>query len=246
MNTLKQNNFGALSRAYSAARRGYPDEVFTYIASLIGEGGKRILDLGCGTGIATRQLAEFNFAPVGADKDEKMLAVARESDDGIVYIHAESSALPFDNNTFDAVTAFTAFHWFADDESTQEIKRVLKEGGVFFAIFKRQSKAHQRKEYTDLIAKYTGGFYDSAKDYFPEEVLSRNGFREVNKKSYYAEERYTIDEALIFNQSTSYWNLVSEDQRPALLDELRAYYAENLIEGFVVRYRENEIVYGYK
>lgn len=52
-----KSEFGKLSQAYSVARLDYPQEVIDYVISFAYKDAK-ILDLGCGTGIATRQLAQ--------------------------------------------------------------------------------------------------------------------------------------------------------------------------------------------
>ena len=50
-------NFGKLRKAYDSGRHDYPQEVMDCILSLAGASSK-VLDVGCGTGIATRQLAQ--------------------------------------------------------------------------------------------------------------------------------------------------------------------------------------------
>ncbi len=91
------------------------------------------LDLGCGTGISTRQLKENGFGVYGADKDLVMLEAAHREDTSISYFHVAADKLPFGSGYFDIVAAFTAFHWFNDEGSLIEIKRVLKQDGIFFA-----------------------------------------------------------------------------------------------------------------
>src|SRR3989344_786630 len=135
----KKGNFGVLVKQYDAARRGYPDSVFNFLRKLSPTKRPNILDIGCGTGIATRQLKQQGFAVVGADKDQRMIKVAKQKDKGIRYIVAPTHKLPFRGKQFDIVTAFTAFHWFTDKKSVGEIKRVLKPGGLFFAVLKNPS-----------------------------------------------------------------------------------------------------------
>jgi len=112
--------FGKLRNAYASGRKGYSKECMEYISSLVFEGVK-VLDLGCGTGISTRQLADVGFSVVGLDSDEKMLEKAKEENKkNISYINAEVSKMPFDNEEFQVITAFGAFHWFRDQESTEK------------------------------------------------------------------------------------------------------------------------------
>jgi ubiquinone/menaquinone biosynthesis C-methylase UbiE len=57
------------------------------------------------------------------------------------YVTGSAERIPFSNNTFDAVTAFAAFHWFDNKASLNEIKRVLKPGGIFFVVNKTGLKS---------------------------------------------------------------------------------------------------------
>ena len=71
---MKQSkpNFGRLRSAYDTARFDYPVDVILYVESLCNE-SNRILDLGCGTGISSRQLSGKGVKVIGCDFDLKMI-----------------------------------------------------------------------------------------------------------------------------------------------------------------------------
>ena len=77
----------------------------------------RVLDLGCGTGISTRQLVRDGAKIFGADKDANMIGEAKKEASSIQYVVAEAGRLPFGDASFDALTSFAAFHWFTDADS---------------------------------------------------------------------------------------------------------------------------------
>jgi len=85
---------------------------------------RRGLDVGCGTGLSTRALAEFAQEAVGVDISEEMLN-ARESDSRAMYVRAAAEGLPFADSVFDLATVASAIHWFERD-ATREISRVLQ------------------------------------------------------------------------------------------------------------------------
>ena len=236
-----ENNFGILSSEYKAARRGYPSDVYGYIEFLINKEHSLTLDLGCGTGISTRELKECGFAVTGADKDVAMLAVAREENDGITYVEASAESLPFPDTYFDIVTAFTAFHWFNALEPLAEIKRVIKSGGLFFAALKGNQETDEAKEfnreYQTILRKYAGQNFDSTYKHFDKKNLEEL-FENVTEKSFPIDEKYTIENALTLLRSLSLWNLVPEEEKKNLLDEMRVFYQSRLVDGFVVRKRE--------
>ena len=224
---IKQNNFGLMSKEYNSARRGYPDEVFEYLKSLMKKDLPVTLDLGCGTGISTRQLKQYDFDVTGADKDSDMINMAVKQDINIPYIKASADKLPFESNKFDLVTAFTSFHWFNNEESLLEIKRVMKENGIFFVALKtnRQDENKDFKEgYSSILQKYAGENFDTTKNHFKKEFLNKVGFSDISEKSFYIDEKYTVEEALILLKSLSLWNLVKEDKKPEMLKEMKEFY----------------------
>ncbi len=236
-----QNTFGLLSKAYSNARRGYPDELYEYLRNLIGNTNAVTIDLGCGTGISTRELKAHGFEVIGADKEQGMVAEALRETPDIPYVVAGADSIPFESDHFDLCTAFTAFHWFNTELALTEIRRVLKNGGLFFAALKMNHKSEDtegfRKGYQAIYRKYAGNTFSTLSDHDNREFLAKL-FTNLTEKTFYVEERYTVDEMLTLAQSLSLWNLVSDGNRPKMLQELRDFYEQHLIDGMVVRKQE--------
>lgn len=69
-------DFGALADAYEGGRKGYPPEIGEYFLSLK-EKNAKTLDVGCGTGISTRLLAEY-YSIIGCDCDQRMIKKAQK------------------------------------------------------------------------------------------------------------------------------------------------------------------------
>jgi trans-aconitate methyltransferase len=99
------------------------------------EAGERILDLGCGTGQLTAQLAAAGANVLGVDLSEEMIAAARRQHPQLRFEIADARALPFDGE-FDSVFSNAALHWVEEAESAAAgIARALKPGGRFVAEF---------------------------------------------------------------------------------------------------------------
>jgi SAM-dependent methyltransferase len=99
---------------------------------LNGRRGLRILDAGCGTGGTTRALRRYGEV-FGIDLAWEGLEPARER--GLQHLaRATIERLPFASSSFDAVTSFeVVYHLGVDNDirAFEEIRRVLKAGGVF-------------------------------------------------------------------------------------------------------------------
>jgi SAM-dependent methyltransferase len=108
--------------------------------SLVGiRSGMRVLDVGCGTGVVTRDVAArvgTRGAAVGVDPSRALLAVARRQrraegpGDGQTFRHGDGLALPFPRASFDIALAVTVLlHVPAGDGILQEMIRVTRPGG---------------------------------------------------------------------------------------------------------------------
>ena len=98
--------------------------------------GEHVLDAGCGTGLLIQGMSS-TIGPggriVGIDFSDDMLEVARNRCDGISHIELQQGSvtqLPFDDNSFDAVSCTQTLLYVDDVETAlSELYRVLKPGG---------------------------------------------------------------------------------------------------------------------
>ena len=94
--------------------------------------GMRVLDLACGTGIATSLAAARGARMSGVDFSPAMLKAARQRYPAIEFREAEAKTLPFEDESFDAVIAnFGVNHFDFPLEALAEIRRVLRPEGRF-------------------------------------------------------------------------------------------------------------------
>lgn len=90
--------------------------------------GKRILEIGCGTGRILGRTAAAGAPAIGADISHGMLVHAARR--GLPVVQADATALPFADHSFDLVCSFKVLAHVAEVASAMaEIDRVLAPGG---------------------------------------------------------------------------------------------------------------------
>lgn len=97
--------------------------------------GEKILDLGCGTGTLSVQIAAAGARVTGVDSSPEMIASAREKYPELCCEVADGQALHYDRE-FDAVFSNAALHWMPRaDDVLRGVERALVPGGRFVAEF---------------------------------------------------------------------------------------------------------------
>jgi len=132
-----QRQFGEQANAYlSSAVHAQGAEFALLQAAVAGRGEARVLDLGCGAGHVSFQVAPLVGEVVAYDLSAQMLEVvnAAAQQRGLGNIRTECGAverLPFADGEFDFVfSRFSAHHWSDLGLALREARRVLKPGGV--------------------------------------------------------------------------------------------------------------------
>lgn len=141
-------SFGIDARNYDRARPPYPADLVERIMG--GRSGLRVLDVGCGTGIAARQFQGAGCIVLGIDPDQRMATYARQRglDVEVSAFEAWESA----DRQFDVVTAAQSWHWVDPAVGTRKAAEVLCPGGrlaIFGHVF----------EPPDPVAKATAAAY---------------------------------------------------------------------------------------
>jgi SAM-dependent methyltransferase len=127
--------FDRVAEVYDSARPGYPDGVYDAVAALCAMSLERatVVDVGAGTGIATRGLMARGARVAAIDLGERMLArlVAHSASPGVVV--GDGNTLPLRAGVADLVCFAQSWHWLRPADSISEALRVLRPGGVLAA-----------------------------------------------------------------------------------------------------------------
>jgi trans-aconitate methyltransferase len=97
--------------------------------------GERILDLGCGTGHLTAEIAAAGTDTIGIDRSPEMISQARQQFPNLKFEVADARHLDFDRQ-FNAIFSNAVLHWIVEPELVvRSVVRALVPGGRFVAEF---------------------------------------------------------------------------------------------------------------
>lgn len=94
--------------------------------------GERTLEIGCGEGRVSRDLAERGHRVVGVDSAPTLIAAAQEADPAGEYLVSDAAALPLEDESFDLAVAYNSLMDIDDMEgAVREVWRTLRPGSRF-------------------------------------------------------------------------------------------------------------------
>ncbi|MGW6447901.1 class I SAM-dependent methyltransferase [Lentzea sp. NPDC055074] len=124
-------SFGAEAARYDRTRPAYPEELVGKIVAA--SPGPRIVEVGCGTGVLSRQLQAAGLDVLGVEHDERMAEFARGS--GVPVEVSKFETWDPAGRVFDAVVAGQSWHWVDAEAGPPQAARVLRPGGVFVGLW---------------------------------------------------------------------------------------------------------------
>jgi ubiquinone/menaquinone biosynthesis C-methylase UbiE len=106
------------------------------------DSGSRLLDVATGPGYVAAMAAERGAEVVGVDFSESMIEYARNRVPGVEFVRGDATALPFEDESFDAVVAaFLLLHLGTPERAVGEAARVLRPGGrAAFSVWDEPSR----------------------------------------------------------------------------------------------------------
>lgn len=128
----RAESFGADPEQYDRARPSYPASL---VDALVADNPASVLDVGCGTGIAGRLLAERGCDVLGVEPDSRMAALARTH--GLDVEVATFEAWDPEERRFDLLMSAQAWHWVEPAMAAAKAASVLAESGRIGVFWNR-------------------------------------------------------------------------------------------------------------
>jgi len=150
-------------------------EMPTTLSFLKNVKGKKVLDIGCGSGIYAKILKRRGAKVTGVDISKTLLRIAEKEVKGVDFHYASIHKLPFKKNSFDIALSALMLNYVGNwDKAFKEVNRVLKKGGVYvFSIANPLFSVRERtninnKEFWLLGYSSEGQKLEIYGDYFKE------------------------------------------------------------------------------
>lgn len=236
--SLLRATFEQRPELYDRARPTYPGQVFDDLIALAQLPERaRIVEIGCGTGQATLPLAERRFRITCVELGEGLAALARRKLSrfpGVEVVHADFESWQPAYGEFDAVLAFTAFHWIAPDARYAKVASLLRGQGRLAivttehvqppdvdAFFLDVQEDYEAVVPDDPATKAGGPKPPDAIADLSDEIGSSGLFRNVAVRRYLWDVVYTADEYIDVLNTYSGHRALDERTRHRLLARIR-------------------------
>lgn len=128
----RATSFGSIAEDYDGLRPQPPRQAVDWLAP---PHCRVALDLGAGTGVFTRMLADKAAEVIAVEPDARMRAVLIERSPDVRAVEGTGESIPLPDVSADAVFVSSAWHWMDPHRAVPEIGRVLRDGGRFGLIW---------------------------------------------------------------------------------------------------------------
>lgn len=231
-------SFGSVADAYDRARPDYPPELVDDVIALAGCGpGSEVLEVGAGTGKATRMFCARGLSVLAIEPDCEMAAVASQkaatAGHTLRVIQSDFESAALEDGAFSLAYSAQAWHWVDPETGYRRAHRLLSGGGLLAAFWNRvdwsghELRAEMQVAYAPAGANVTdwGPIHPAhgpleIRDEWHAELASAAGFGELETRRYERVLEYTAAEYVALLGTHSDHLLLAPDVRARLLQDV--------------------------
>jgi SAM-dependent methyltransferase len=235
-----------VAELYDRARPAYPAGVFADLAELAGLPPRaRLVEIGCGTGQATRPLAQRGYTITCVELGEQLAALARRNlaaFPNVDVVAGNYETWQPAQADYDAVVAFGSFHWIAPEHRYRKAAELVRASGKLAVV----STVHVLPDdgdpfFLDVVDDYTAVIGEEAREMVTigrpphpaaiadlsdrvigEEVEASGVFRLLAARRYFWDAVYTADDYADLLMTVSSYRALEPDVRARLFARLRS------------------------
>ncbi len=193
-----KDNFSHNSGNYAQFRPSYPNEVFTFLDTIL-TGRECVWDCATGTGQVAGKLVNLFETIEATDLSENQLKSA-VSHPKINYSQQVAEETNFPDQQFDCITVGQAIHWFDFEKFYAETNRVLKPNGIVVVLGYGNIQT-DNKEVQQVIEKLYSetldGYWDPERKYVDEDYQTIPfPFEEMNHPEFKIQDTWNLEQLL--------------------------------------------------
>jgi SAM-dependent methyltransferase len=225
--------FEEVAELYDRVRPTYPQQVFDDLVALAQlPEAARIVEVGCGTGQATLPLAERGYRITCLELGERLAAMARRNlaaFPAVEIVNAPLETWQPAGAEFDAVVAFTAFHWIDPELRYEKPASLLRERGALAVVGTKHVLPAGGDLFFAEVAEDYVGLPDadadpppdpSAVGDFGDEIEASGLFSNVAGRRYVWDVTYTADEYVAVLDTYSGHRALGDERRRRLYERI--------------------------
>lgn len=223
-----RETFGSVAELYDHARPTYPAAAFDDLAELARlEPGARMLEIGPGSGKATVELTGRGYAVTGVELSPELAEIARRNAPEAEIVVADFDLWQPAEADFDAVVAFTAFHWVAPELRFAKPAQLLRPGGTLAVVATRHVRNDdpfwlESQEDYDAVVPHPNNGPPPLPEELPPLEVDEEHFPAVERRTYPVETVYSPDEYIALIATYSENIALPPAQRGELFRRLHA------------------------
>ncbi|MGR4065232.1 MAG: class I SAM-dependent methyltransferase [Vulcanimicrobiaceae bacterium] len=194
--------FGDRAREYAAFRPGYPDRAIDELLAGLGAPASLVVaDVGAGTGISARAIAERGARVIAIEPNAAMREAAHPHA-RVTWQDGTGEATRLEDAGVDVACACQAFHWFATPEALEEFRRISRRRAALL-----QNERDERDPFTrafgDVVRAYATDDTEALRMHALD-VFAAFPNAEVSRSSYGHSQRFDLEGLLGRAASASY------------------------------------------
>lgn len=231
----KSNWYGQIADAYDRTRPRYPQKLVNRaveIAKLFANA--RILEIGCGTGIATTAFADLGFSMVCIEPNSEAYQIACRNCaryGTVKIINTTFEEWELEKSQFDAVLAATSFHWVSPKVVYTKAAEALKSDGFLILLWNTPPQPSY-EIYQELLDSVYHTYAPDLKGYeaianhkknignLGKRVIDSGKFQNLFSEELICEVTYDIDDYLALLSTLSPYIAMESDSRNTLFENL--------------------------
>jgi SAM-dependent methyltransferase len=230
---LTSPSFDGVAACYERGRPGYPDDLIDDVLAYSGLAHPRLIEVGAGTGKATRLFAQRDCDIVAVEPSREMAAIARATSAPrrkVVVVEATFEDFELDDTGFDLLVSAQAWHWVRPAVRYPKAHRAVRGRGAL-AVFWSHPRWDATPYRQPLIEAYLAhapefvdrgpwfpGFGRPEGQERPTEPEFAPLFGEISERRYRWDRQYTADVYLDLLRSLVEHETLSADRRARLFD----------------------------